>query len=117
MNISNWYFQIAKEQHRGILHLSVKLDWILRLDSHNNSFFRHQDVALNFKKSDKQESRLGLTHFITLLNGVQGNQCGAYHGVPDQTFIPELHHQTRLYVVDLAAGDKKNKTFFLPFTL
>lgn len=65
---------------------------------------------INLKKSVKQE---GLTHFVTLLNGVQGYQCCADHGVPDQTFIPELHHQTRLHVVDLTAGWEKKQTFLL----
>lgn len=47
-------------------------------------------------------------HLVRLLNGVQGYQSRADQGVPDQTFVPQLHHQTRFQMIDLATGREKN---------
>lgn len=46
-------------------------------------------------------------HLVRLMNGVQGYQRCAEHRVPDQPFVPQLHHQTWLQVIDLTGNRKK----------
>lgn len=48
-------------------------------------------------------------HLIRLLNGVQGYQRCADHSIPDQTFIPQLHHQTWLQIIDFTVETEKHK--------
>lgn len=45
-----------------------------------------------------------VSHLIRLLNGALGYQSRADQGVPDETFVPQLHHQTRFQMIDLAKG-------------
>lgn len=49
-----------------------------------------------------------VSHLVRLLNGAQGYQSRADQGVPDQTFVPQLHHQTRFQMIDLAKGTEDN---------
>lgn len=43
------------------------------------------------------------------MNGVQGYQGCTDHRVPDQAFVPQLHHQTWVQIADLAVEASKNK--------
>lgn len=53
---------------------------------------------------------LEVCYLIRLLNSVQGYQCRADQSVPDQTFIPQLHHQTWLQMIYLTVETKNTLT-------
>lgn len=38
--------------------------------------------------------RIRARYLVRLSDGAQGDQRRADHGVPDQTFVPQLHHKT-----------------------
>lgn len=52
-----------------------------------------------------------MCYLVRLANGVQRYQRRADHSVPDQSFVPQLHHQAGLQVIDLTADTDRHSTY------
>lgn len=55
--------------------------------------------------------RLKACYLVRLSNGAEGYQRRADHRVPDQTFVPQLHHQPGLQMTDLTGKKDKHITY------